>query len=453
MAIGNALWAAAAASLFFILPGYLGWVAFGRTALPRRPVSWRAFFFTIILGSALWTGGLGVSLLQFGIFSLTNLAIGTATLVIVLVAVNLGHKRTWVPELQRSGTDLAVFGLLIAAAVALFFHPHEFILGGADAGVYINLGASIARTGHWVMADETVAEVPVDLDEAFFRQQPSAEPPYIQFPGFYLTDAGTGEITPQFYPLHPLWLAVFNAVGGLRISLYATPVWGVLGVWAVGMVAGSLFGKRSGLLTIGLLTLTATQIWFSRYPTSEVLTQFLLFGGIWALIRYLDDDQPWYGLLAGLALGEAMLARLDLYFLAAIPLAYALQRLIVRKLSWRDLSFAVPFCGLMGQSLVFARTQSWPYFSAVYGRVLSQLLNRFTLLIIGAFASLVIAVLLVRYFRRGRGRAPEVQQRLALVWHAGMRCACRGASSCCDLCVFHPTEARGRRGKLVLLVR
>ncbi len=240
MVIGNALWAAAAANLFFVLPGYLGWVAFGRAALPRRAVSRPAFAFTIILGSALWTGGLGVLLLQFGIFSLTNLAIGTAMLVTALVAVNLVQERRWVPDLRRSGTDLAVFGLLIASAAALFFHPHEFILGGADAGVYVNLGASIARTGHWVMTDDAVAEVPAALDPAFFRQQPSAEPPYIQFPGFYLTDPGTGEITPQFYPLHPLWLAVFNAVGGLRMSLYATPVWGVLGVWAVGMVAGSL---------------------------------------------------------------------------------------------------------------------------------------------------------------------------------------------------------------------
>ncbi len=75
----------------------------------------------------------------------------------------------------------------------------------------------------------------------------------------------------------------------------------------------------------------------------------------------------------------------------------------------------------MGQSLVFARTQSWPYFSAVYGRVLSQLLSRPALLIIGTFVSLVIAVPLVRYFRRGGGRTPEVQQRVALVWHTGMR--------------------------------
>lgn len=299
MAMAYVLRVVAATALFFVLPGYLVWVAVGGQGAGRRQVLLPTFVFEVVLTSALWTGWLGVLLLQVARFSFRNLAAGTALLTVGLSLWSLRRRRAWLPRIRRSTLELVLLGVLLALAAALFFHPHEFVVGGADAGVYVNLGAAIASNGSWVTQNAVIADVDPGLYSALFRQQPPDQTPmYIQFPGFYLTDPGAGEITPQFYPLHASWLALLNAVGGVRLSLYATPLWGILGAWSVAIVAEALFGRRCGLLSMALLCLTATQIWFSRYPTSEVLTQYLLFGGMWALIQYFDGGSLWYGFLA-----------------------------------------------------------------------------------------------------------------------------------------------------------
>ena len=423
MAMDSLPQAAAMVALFYLLPGYVAWMAVGDLASLRRPVSLPTYLFTVVLTSTLWTGWLATMLLQGGKFSLRNLVVGTLLVSAGFLVWCLASKRVCLPRIRRPRTAVALLGILLILATVVFLHPHEFVTGGADAGVYVSLAGSIVDTGGWVTHSSAIAAVDAGLYATLFRQQPPDQvPQYIQFPGFYLTQPGEGEITPQFFPLHPLWMAVFNAVGGVRLSLYTTPLWGLLGVWAVAMVAGALFGKRCGMLSLALLTLTATQIWFSRYPTSEVLTQYLLFGGMWALIRYLEEDSPWYGFLAGAALGQSLLARLDLYFLVAIPLIYSVQRLVTGKLSWRDLAFVLPFGVLLGQSLVFATTQSWPYFSAVYGRAIDTVLGRPLLVMTGLGALCVVAAIVVRYFSAdGRGRSTEVQLALASAWSIGTR--------------------------------
>lgn len=106
----------------------------------------------------------------------------------------------------------------------------------------------------------------------------------------------------------------------------------------------------------------------------------------------------------------------------AVPVVYGVQRLIAAKLSWRDLAFLAPVAGLMAQSLVFARTQSWPYFSSVYGRAIDQVLRAPLLLVAGVGVLCAVGVMLVRCFGTGGdGRSAEVQTRLAWGWDVGMR--------------------------------
>lgn len=410
--------------VYYVLPGYvLSLVAGSGRRQDAGRTSWGEFLLSTILASTLWTGWWGMVLLQAGRFSLSSVVLGNCGVSVVLAVVNLIRRGRWYPHLRHLSLGNLVALALVLIATLFFLHPHEFVLGGADAGVYVNLGASILKTGSWLIHSDLVAELPQVLLPAFLREQPSAAAsPYIQFPGFYVTNPGNGEITPQFYPLHPLWLALLNGVGGVPLSLYATPIWGVLGVCAVAMVADALFGKRCGLLSMALLSMTATQIWFSRYPTSEVLTQYLLFGGMWALIRYFKSGAAWHAWLAGAALGESMLARLDLYFLIAIPAVYGVQRLKDRQLSWRDLAFLVPFCVIAGQSLVFARTRSWPYFSAVYGPTIDRVIRTPLLIVCGAGAFCISAVLLAKYFSAsGGGQSSEVQNRLARAWSLATR--------------------------------
>jgi 4-amino-4-deoxy-L-arabinose transferase-like glycosyltransferase len=219
-----------------------------------------------------------------------------------------------------------------------------------------------------------------------------------------------GLIIPQFYPLHPTWLAVFHSLGGTPGNLLATPWWALLASLAVYLAARELFGRRAACLALAGLTITALQVWFARYPTAEMLTQFLVWMGIYALAAWLSGRQParLWALVAGASLGEVLLTRIDTYFLVAIPIVLGLW------LRWRSQRpaaaawFFVPFLGLTAHSLVHARLFSWPYFVDTYARNF-EMLRRYALPL-GIIALLGIAALLVL------DRRPAVRAGIVARW-------------------------------------
>jgi hypothetical protein len=362
-------------ALLILLPGYLTRLAWFGRSVDHKPEDALQFGGQVLLFSAIWTGGLGVVLAQLGQFSLARLWLVSLSYELILVLWIWRSGMPWRLVVSGDRRERVALLTLVVIAGALFFHPHEFIWGGADAGVYVNLGANIARTGAWRIYEPLIAEMDPALYPAMFREQPAPLiPQYVPLPGTYLTNSGAGEVTPQFYPLHPVWLAILYAVGGLRFSLYATPFWGLLGCVMVYLSGRIVFSRRVGMLSALFLALTATQIWFSRYPTSEVLTQMLLFGGICSFTLYLRENESsgWQGFLAGLAFGQALLSRIDLYVLAVLPVVFALYcRLngLGRRRFWL---FSAPFCVCLAYSLFFAANDSWPYLHNTYSPLLSQ---------------------------------------------------------------------------------
>jgi len=216
---------------------------------------------------------------------------------IALVGVLLGGAG-WLVGRRRGASDgltwtesgrgeIVLLLLLVVLMSVLYLRPHEFIFGGADAGVYVNLGANIARTGRWLISNPDLATVPASDYAVLFREQPEQFlPRYYYLPGFYVSDSGAGTIVPQFYALHPVWLALAHGLDGVQANLFMTPLWGMLGVLALYFAVREAFDHRVAALAAVILAVTPTQIWFSRYPTAEVLTQFLLFGGLYAFARY-----------------------------------------------------------------------------------------------------------------------------------------------------------------------
>ena len=221
----------------------------------------------------------------------------------------------------------------LCVAGVLYLRPHQFITGAADAGVYVNLGANIADSGGILIHDPVLAGIDRSLDTVLLREQPDKKPvPYYIYPGFYVPGDPPGLIIPQFYPLHPTWLAVFQSLGGLTGNLLATPWWALLASLAVYLAAREMFGRRAAGLALAGLTVTALQVWFARYPTAEMLTQYLVWMGIFALAAWLSGRQParLWALVAGASLGEVLLTCLDAYFLVAIPIVLGLW------LHWRS---------------------------------------------------------------------------------------------------------------------
>jgi 4-amino-4-deoxy-L-arabinose transferase-like glycosyltransferase len=281
--------------------------------------------FVFCLGGVLTLGWLAFVAAELGVFSAMSIALIGTLLGASGWLISRRRGSRIVLNWKESGRGEIIFLIaLIALMGVLYLRPHEFIFGGADAGVYVNLGARISRSGSWLISNPDFSAVaPGDYPMLFREQPPSLIPRYYHLPGFYVTDGDAGNIIPQFYPLHPVWLALAYEWGGLWASLFMTPLWGMLGVLALYFAVRESFDRRLAVLAAGLLALAPTQIWFARYPTSETLTQFLLFAGLCAFARHVRHDENAWAVLAGLALGQVMLVRADTYFLLVVLPVYA----------------------------------------------------------------------------------------------------------------------------------
>lgn len=302
----------------------------------------------------------GVALAEIGAFRAPVLLL---LIVVALGAAALGMKQLGVGRLTWGPVDWAPV-VLVLLCLPLYFRPHEFILGGADAGVYVNTGVNLARTGALLIHDPAVAQVGEDVWPSLFRPDPGGVVArYIRFPGYYLSDDQSGLVIPQFFPLQYVWIGLAALAGGLWTALYVTPIWATLGVLGVYYTGRALFGRLVGVLAALLLAITPTQIWFARYPTAEALTQALLWGGFYAWVHFTErEDAPAvFGLLAGLLLGLTFLARIDLPYLALLPAGWLLYRLVTRAARRRDLAFLVPFSLLVVHGLAHALIFARPY--------------------------------------------------------------------------------------------
>ena len=315
------------------------------------------------------------------------------------------HRKPPIPLLRflPAWSEYVFLVVWLVAASWLFFRPHEFIIGGADAGVYTNLAASISETGAILVEDQTLADLDPDLYPALLRSLPEKDKgtevaPYYLFPGFYVTEAAEGRLMPQFYPLHPVWQAVAHSFGGVESSLLLTGLWALLGGLAVYLTIRELGGWEVAALGLTGLSITALQLWFARYPTTEALTQFLLWTAIWSTLLWLKGRQPraLWAMLAGVAFGQVLLVRIDTYFLLVIPVITWFYLRWSGRWHKEDWWFFVPLGLLTVHSLVHAQWQSTPYFYNTFSYGLN-LVSRNWLIPLSAF--LLGAALLILFGR------------------------------------------------------
>ena len=281
----------------------------------------------------LLNGGVAVGLAALGIFHIALHA------VIVLLPIGWaiwtmrGHDiNSWIPRhIEPHERPLVIaFALLIGISVWLNGTPSEVIIGGRDAGVYANTGFMIARTGSIVQQDAVLADLAqrrvtdagaaqgwsnllgVQSADRFMASR-------MRLAGLFIFDDGAsnGFYTPQFLHLFPAWIGLMSAIFGVQLGLLATGLAGVVGAWSIGMAGRALKSPWVGVLAMAFITLNGVHVWFSRYPMSETTAQWLFFAAIYGLaMRTIPQrhDTLMTSLIAGAAIGQMILARLDFVF-------------------------------------------------------------------------------------------------------------------------------------------
>lgn len=381
-----------------------------RGARWNLPTAFAALFLGVFLTG--WSALLLAEFNRFGKWSLF-LVQGVIATLAFLWRLRAGKTAITGPELSAVDVDRlapwegVMLAVWLAAAVWLFFRPHEYIYGGADAGVYVSLGAEIAQNGGFRIVDETLAGMDPALQAAVLRPLPDSPGAFSYLlPGFYVTDAAAGHLTPQFYPLHPVFQAVAFSVSsggaaGVRAELALTGLWMLLGTLAVYLTAREIAGPVAAALVLSALSLSALQVWFGRYPTSEALTQFVLWVGIWSAARWLGKRPPGnlWAFVAGCAFGAVFLVRIDSIVLLPVFSFFLVWRW-ARGRRRADSWFAAPFTLLVVHSLLHGHFLSAPYFYETLGYGVSLLLRLWPVWL----AAIIAAALILWRLPRHAGR-------------------------------------------------
>lgn len=377
-----------------------------RTSPAARPIDWPEAVFLSIVSAVILIGMIGVVLALLGIFSLKLVAV--INLIVVAALIGLARPRIR-PKFDRPHwQELALIVLLLGCSI-VYFRPHEYILGGTDAGTYMNISAALARTGGLVVQDDWTKFLSEYGDVTLRQQPPTLLTHQLQFVGWYFDDTGSSRIIPQFYPFHPVLNAVGVSIGGLYGGLLMTPLWGVLGIAAVFFLTRRLFDSTTGLLAAVFLALTPTQIWFARYPTTEVLTLVLIFSGLLAfqvLWDQLAAGSAW-GVLAGASFGAATLTRIDLPIVVVLLLGVLVVCWQQKRWSHSWSIFSLTLFFFMVLQLVCILGINWPYFWNTYSSVIRILTRSPLEWVISGLVLLVMIATAILIKRRGQRRLAE----------------------------------------------
>ena len=364
------------------------WLQFARPSTANAAsVDWLEALFLSLIGTVIFTGWIGVLWASVGWFSLMALA-----LVLLPLAGCIGWfsgrisgmrpdpsggrlSFAWLKQLVPDWTVVAL-GVLVAGCVVVYFRPHEYVLGSTDAGTYVNLSATLAQTGDYVVYDDWMA-VLAQHAEVSLREQPADWlTRRLQFVGWYIDDHNSTRLIPQFYLFHPVLLAVGTSLLGIRGGLLVTPMWGVLSIVAIYLLTRRLFGSLTALLAAALFAVTPPQIYFARYPTTEPLTLLLIFSGLLGFQVLWDETGAgeYWGLFSGAAFGAAFLTRIDLPVIWGLLLAFLVIRAVLGQWSRGFTTFSVAFGVFSAHTFLSSVLISWPYVWNVYSGVFRVLM-------------------------------------------------------------------------------
>jgi len=326
----------------------------------RAALSAEERVFWAVVVSASWTSVAALALAAASRYTFPRL-------LIVNSLVSLAALAVWRQRLLYRGTAPrvdwnALFPLaLVGLGATLFFPVSEFLIGGKDPGVYVNEGIALAHRGSLVITDTLVAAIPPVLKELFF-------PPYrerwyysIRFMGFFLVDPMKGSVVAQFPHLYPIWIAIGYGLDGVAGALRTVGAWSVLGLVAVYFAGARLLGRFPAWCASTLLALSVVEIWFGRYPNSEMVLQALVFAGLLAFTRAHVDDDPFFAPVAGVALGLLVFVRFDAV-LAWAGIAVASVLLLFQGRRPR-LWFVIPMVASLGAVATYISTVMRPGFS------------------------------------------------------------------------------------------
>lgn len=352
--------------------------------------------------AALWSGLL---LAELGHFA--------AWPVLLLAAFVTGciwlYLSKWQQDVGIASTG-DVEGLAAACALALLalvivLPPSELLLGGWDPGVYLHTASALSRTGELLQHTPDLAALDAESRLLIGRQGQDAWEPFLGMR--MLPD---GRISPQFYHLYPVLMALAWPLGGVRAALLVNPLLYVFSIILMYLWACRWVRPRWAFAAALLLALNPAQVWQAGFGTSELLAQCLLLLGLVATDHAFAERNttPLPVFLAGASFGLLLLTKYEAILFVvpfAIVLLFGLRTRAQRSTVFILVGIIAMFGAHAGVHQIF--------FAPLYHPMGNWVLPG--LVVAGGLTLLIALIALLTPPRR----APEAPS--ATVWRMGLR--------------------------------
>lgn len=295
----------------------------------RRGCGVTRLFLALLAGfaTASWVG---ISLVELHAWSATPMVLAfVAAFVATLVALRSGASAV----AEHVATPLAPFFALLA--VLTLVPPIDTTLLSQDASLHRASGRLLARTGSLALEDSRLSGqgIPARTGLYAIGSLSPRRVSWSRLPGGIVVPDSKGAIAyPSFSHLLAVWVALTETLAGPAAISWIPPAAAFLSFWAVALLAFEAGGTLAAALAVALLASWQPQHFFARFLMPEILTQALVWGGVYAVRLALRDRRQatTAGLVAGLALGASAFARLEQVFVFVPALLAARAVLPIR---------------------------------------------------------------------------------------------------------------------------
>lgn len=278
------------------------------------------------------------------------------------------------------------YELIVILFISLIFRcqPYLYVPGGQDQGTYVNMSAVYERDGSTFVIDKVrekaVASGLADwydkANQQSIRVRKINEYEGGHLLGIYIKDLSNSEYVFQFYPLHPLWMAIAGKCAGTENRVYSLVLFSLLSIVSIYLLARELSGgsRVAGAVSALLLSVNPLHAFFSKFPVTEVVALAFSSLALLYLARYYNSilnqrNNIFYLVLSAMLFGCLFLTRISgfiylpfFYFLSFLIILFCKETPAPRNLAVYLISITV----LYAASVTYGMTYSYPYSHDVY---------------------------------------------------------------------------------------
>jgi hypothetical protein len=157
-------------------------------------------------------------------------------------------------------------------------------MGGQDQGTYLNIAHQYNRQGGLYYKDYFRVNLSNDLKILYDKYMPYLMPSI----GYWDRENSIYDL--RFYPLHSVWLAIFENVLGQDKAVYSLTFFSVLTIIAFYLLGYELSGKKkyAGYVSALLVAINPLHVFFSKFPVGEITAVAFTALGFYYLVRYIN---------------------------------------------------------------------------------------------------------------------------------------------------------------------